>query len=164
LHDGDVEKIFAICAPYNYEVLIRNELIGEGSSANQRIAEDNVNVLYIMGCSETDSQVILKQLASIDTIVAAGVTSWTQEGVDIHVTNKNATKEHAITKLLELLNIPKEDSIGVGDANNDIHLFKAVGHKVAMGNATELLKSQADEICASVDEDGLADLIRSYTQ
>lgn len=163
INESDVEKIIEICKPYHYELLIRNELMGEGSSAAEKVIDGHVNVMYLMGCGEADSQIILEQLNQIPDITAAGVISWTHEGVDIHITHREATKEHAIEELLKMLNVSKEESIGVGDANNDIHLFKAVGHKVAMGNATDLLKSQADEVCESVDEDGLAKLIESQS-
>lgn len=162
LDQTSVQAILDICEPYHYEVLARNELIGEGKRASERIADDHTNVLYIMGCAEADAEAILEKLTNVDTITAAGVTSWTHEGVDIHITHVNATKEHAIAKLLDILNIDKTKTIGVGDANNDIHLFKAVGHKVAMGNGTDVLKAQADEICDGVDNDGLAKLIERY--
>ena len=64
-------------------------------------------------------------------------------------------------ELLRILELTKDEVIGVGDADNDVHLFKGVGHKVAMGNGTERLKSLADEVIGSVDNDGLAELIES---
>lgn len=161
INQVDIEKIVEICRPYHYELLVRDELMGEGSLAAEKMIEGHVNVMYLMGCAESDAKVILEQLGQIPDITAAGVTSWTHEGVDIHITHREATKEHAIAELLKMLNVSKGEVIGVGDANNDVHLFKAVGHKVAMGNATDTLKAQADEICDSVDEDGLAILIEA---
>jgi len=160
IEPADVTKILEVCKPYNYEILVRNELMGEGGSAADRDAIDgHVNVMYIMGCAEPDAQAILTELDKVDNITAAGVTSWTHEGVDIHVTHKEATKEHAVGELLNILGLDKSEVIGVGDADNDVHLFEAVGHRVAMGNGTDRLKSLADEIIDSVDEDGLAKFI-----
>lgn len=161
LEDGDVAHVLKICKPYTYEVLIRNELMGEGAPASERVINEGVNVMYIMQCSTMDGQEILDELAKIPTITAAGVLSWTGEGLDIHVTHCEATKEHAIAELLKILHVRKEETIGIGDGNNDIHLFRGVGKKVAMGNGTELLKSQADMVCDSVDHDGLAKLIEN---
>lgn len=48
--------------------------------------------------------------------------------------------------------------------DNDVHLFEAVGHKVAMGNGTEKLQSLADEVIDSVDEDGLARFITRHLE
>jgi HAD superfamily hydrolase (TIGR01484 family) len=160
---SDAEAIIEVCKPYHYELLVGNELMGEGSAAREKQVTGSVNVMYLMGCAEADAQIILQKLGEISGITAAGVTSWTHEGIDIHITHREATKEHAIAELLKMLDITKEDAVGIGDANNDVHLFKAVGYKVAMGNATDLLKSQADEVCDSVDEDGLAKFIEQKT-
>lgn len=164
IEPADVTKILELCKPYHYEILIRNELMGEGSPAADREAVDGrVNVMYIMGCSEPDAEAILEELGKISDITAAGVTSWTHEGVDIHITHKEATKEHAVGELLDILGFDKSEVIGVGDANNDVHLFEAVGHKVAMGNGTDKLKSLADEVINSVDDNGLAMFIRKVS-
>jgi Cof subfamily protein (haloacid dehalogenase superfamily) len=76
---------------------------------------------------------------------------------DLHIVNKKATKEHAISELLKRLKVTKENTIGIGDGHNDIHLFNSVGYKVAMGNAVEDLKKVADKIIGNVTNDGLAE-------
>lgn len=83
---------------------------------------------------------------------------------DIHITNRNATKEHAIKKLLKIVNIDRENTIGVGDGHNDIHLFNAVNHKVAMGNAVNELKVASDEVISNVDEEGFAQYLESLLE
>ncbi len=156
IEPDDVRKILAVCEPYHYEVLVNNELMGEGGSASSRTIDGHINVMYVMGCAKADAQLILAELAKIEYVTAAGVISWSQKGVDIHVTHKEATKEHAVAELLKLLEVTKAETVGIGDADNDVHLFEAVGHKVAMGNATDKLKALADEVIDSVDNDGLA--------
>ncbi len=58
--------------------------------------------------------------------------------------------------MLEILNIKKEESIAIGDDNNDLSMFEQVGYKVAMENAIDSVKQKADEITLSNDEDGVA--------
>lgn len=116
-----------------------------------------------MAVSKTDAEVISKALSGIKGISSSEVPSWVEHGVDIHITNKEATKEHAVEKLLDIIGVDKDKVIGVGDADNDVHLFKSVGHKVAMGNATDRLKKLADEVAPSVTEDGLAAIIQKYS-
>ncbi len=159
IEPNDVQRVLEICGPYPYELLIRNELVGEGGIAKGRLVTTPVNVMYLMQCTEADAAKILDTLADVSTISASGVTSWTGKDIDIHITHREATKEHAVATLLEMIGVPKEKVIGVGDANNDVHLFKSVGLKVAMGNATDMLKSQADIVCESVENDGLAKII-----
>ncbi len=102
---------------------------------------------------------IVAELSVIEGIAVTMVVAQRAGFNDIHITNRNATKEHAITELLKILNVDKENSIGVGDGHNDIHLFNAVKRKVAMGNAVEELKNASDEIIDPVTEDGFAKFV-----
>jgi hydroxymethylpyrimidine pyrophosphatase-like HAD family hydrolase len=43
-----------------------------------------------------------------------------------------------------------------GDDYNDLELFRAAGHSVAMGNAVDDLKEIASEVTLTNDEDGVA--------
>lgn len=58
--------------------------------------------------------------------------------------------------MLETLNIKKEETIAIGDDNNDLSMFEQVGYKVAVDNAIDIVKQKADEITLSNDEDGVA--------
>ena len=72
------------------------------------------------------------------------------------IANINSNKGNAVKKLLEILNIKKEDTIAIGDDNNDLSMFEQVGYKVAVDNAIDIVKEKADEITLSNDEDGVA--------
>lgn len=50
----------------------------------------------------------------------------------------------------------KEETIAIGDDNNDLSMFEQVGYKVAVDNAIDTVKEKADEITLSNDEDGVA--------
>ena len=47
-------------------------------------------------------------------------------------------------------------TMGFGDGENDITLIRKAGIGVAMGNAEECLKAEADYITVTNDEDGVA--------
>ena len=72
------------------------------------------------------------------------------------IANINSNKGNAVKKLLEILNISKEDTIAIGDDNNDLSMFEQVGYRVAVDNAIDIVKEKADEITLSNDEDGVA--------
>lgn len=91
INEPDVEKIIEICRPYHYELLVKNELMGKGSPAAEKVIDGDVNVMYLMGCTEADAHVILEQLGQISDITAVGVLSWTHQGMDIHITHREAT-------------------------------------------------------------------------
>ena len=64
--------------------------------------------------------------------------------------------------MAEILKIGKDAILGVGDHENDMLLFDAVGFKVAMGNAEDNLKAKADFIAPTVYDDGLAFVIDKF--
>jgi hydroxymethylpyrimidine pyrophosphatase-like HAD family hydrolase len=160
-----VEAVLQICRPYHHELVIRNELMGEGTPASQRPAiEGHVNVMYLMQVPADDTDAITKALADVPGITCAALLSWAGRNFDIHITPADGTKEHGITEVLRRIGVSKADTTGVGDADNDVHLFHAVGHKIAMGNATPTLKKLADQVIASVSDDGLAKLIEELSR
>ena len=50
----------------------------------------------------------------------------------------------------------------VGDEGNDVAMIRAAGLGVAMGNAPERIKAEADWITADCDHDGVAEVIEKY--
>ena len=78
------------------------------------------------------------------------------------MSKKNATKERAIENLCSYLNLPAEKIVAFGDDFNDIGMLKLCGKGVAMGNAIDEVKSVADEICLSNEEDGVARWIEEH--
>ena len=49
-----------------------------------------------------------------------------------------------------------------GDGGNDSSMIKAAGIGVAMGNAIDSLKKEADYTTASVDDDGVLNALRHF--
>lgn len=79
--------------------------------------------------------------------------------VELEITARGTTKGTGAKLLLDHLGIDAKDSVAFGDGGNDLPLADAVGRFVAMGNAEESVKQAADEVCASVSEDGVAQWI-----
>ena len=74
-------------------------------------------------------------------------------------TKKNATKENAIRKIMEVCKFSTDSIIAFGDDYVDIGMLKLCGTGVAMGNAINSVKENADIVIGSNDEDGIADFI-----
>ena len=64
-------------------------------------------------------------------------------------------KGNAVNAVLKYYGFTKDEAIAFGDGKNDIEMLEAVGTGVAMGNAKDEVKSKANKICKSVEEDGV---------
>lgn len=77
-------------------------------------------------------------------------------GIYVEVYSKDASKGRAIAELARHLGIRKEEIACIGDGENDLSMFEAAGLKIAMRNAVEELRKQADHVTASNVCDGAA--------
>ena len=68
---------------------------------------------------------------------------------------KGCSKASAIRHMAKLLQIPMEDTVAIGDSNNDLSMLKCVGTSIAMGNSTQNILDMADYITTDVDKDGI---------
>lgn len=71
------------------------------------------------------------------------------------IISKACNKGHGVSRVMDYLGEPLANSIGYGDSMNDYEMMETCGYAVAMGNASAVLKKCADEICESVEEDGV---------
>ncbi len=71
-------------------------------------------------------------------------------------------KGSGLRRLLELLQIPRERVLAVGDHDNDLPMFAEAGLAVAMGQAEENVRSAAHWVAPSVDQDGVAAALRRF--
>lgn len=74
----------------------------------------------------------------------------------LEIIPRTINKGWGLKKICELLDIPIEETVAFGDAENDIPMLKAAGLGVAMGNATAAAKAAADHITHSNNHDGIA--------
>lgn len=80
----------------------------------------------------------------------------------IEVVPKGIDKAAAIQVLTEQLEIPKENTIACGDGFNDLSMIRYAGLGVAMENAVDAVKKEADYITASNNNDGIAQVIELF--
>ena len=71
-------------------------------------------------------------------------------------------KGSALEFLMEYYNIPANSAVSVGDNLNDLPMIKKAGTGVAVGNAVEALKNQADFISVTNDEGALRQVIEIF--
>ncbi len=76
--------------------------------------------------------------------------------VACEVTRADINKGAAILGLCSYLKASVSDTISFGDSMNDIMMIRTTGVSVAMANAEQRVKDEADIICESCDDDGVA--------
>lgn len=160
LNQDQLDEVRRVCLPFPYALKLDND---DGVPAAERRLTGKANIIFIPKVESKDLTILIQQLNKIPGVLATSTASWVKGHV-IHVTAQDGSKEHGVRHVLKQLGIKKDEAIGVGDGDNDIHLFAAVGRKIAMGNGSESLKAVADEIAPSVDEDGLAWVIEKYSK
>lgn len=88
------------------------------------------------------------------------ISSSTPNNLELNA--PGATKGEAILRLAELLGLRRDQTMGVGDGENDFTMIQKAGVGVAMGNADPLLIQMADYVTGTNEEDGVAAAIRHF--
>lgn len=82
--------------------------------------------------------------------------------VYLDVTAMQANKGQALATLAEFVGVPLAQTAALGDGGNDPAMFHRAGFSIAMGQAEEAVKRQADVITGANTEDGAAQAIERY--
>lgn len=71
-------------------------------------------------------------------------------------------KDTGIRAVLDWAGIAPEEAMAFGDGENDLTMFSCVGVGVAMGNANDTVKGQADYVTTHVDGDGVTAALKHF--
>ena len=82
------------------------------------------------------------------------------EPTRIEFVKKGMKKIEAIKKLIKILGIDASEVIAIGDGENDIDMIKYAGCGIAMGNASDEVKSIADMVTDTNDQDGVGKILK----
>lgn len=77
----------------------------------------------------------------------------------VEIFPRNSNKDVALDYLCKYLSIPKENTIAIGDSENDVSMIQYVSFGVAVENSMKVLKEAADYIAPSNDKDGPAQVL-----
>lgn len=75
---------------------------------------------------------------------------------------KGCSKADGIKKAIELFDIPRENTIAVGDSSNDLEMLDFAGISVAMGNSQEHILEFADYVTDTAANAGVAKAIEKF--
>ncbi|MBO0712532.1 MAG: HAD hydrolase family protein, partial [Acetobacteraceae bacterium] len=80
----------------------------------------------------------------------------------LDVTHRDANKGVVVAYLSAHLAVPAEEIATIGDQPNDVLMFKRSGLSIAMGNASDQVKSQAKVTTDSYNDEGFAKAIERF--
>lgn len=72
------------------------------------------------------------------------------------------SKGHALARLAAQLGVSREETIAIGDNDNDRSMIEWAGLGVAMGNAPPSLQAIADYVAPPVTQDGVAEVLERF--
>lgn len=98
-------------------------------------------------CDEETEKDVMAQLPGLS------VSRWNPFFTDVNVAG--VTKAVGIEKFATYYGFEISQTIAFGDGGNDIPMLRAVGTGIAMGGASETVKSAADYVTGTVDENGI---------
>ena len=96
----------------------------------------------------------------VDMKVPEGLTVEAVSNTEIIV--KGIDKAQSLAVLLKEIGMTKEEMIAVGDGFNDLSMIQYAGLGVAMANAQEIVRQNADYITLSNEEDGVAAVVEKF--
>lgn len=83
-------------------------------------------------------------------------------GLGIEVSSKHANKASGLKALCSILSIPLEETLAIGDSDNDRGILQTAGFSVAMGNALPEIRAIASAVTDDCDNDGAAKALEKY--
>ncbi|MBL1230575.1 sugar-phosphatase [Enterococcus sp. BWB1-3] len=120
----------------------------------------DINVIKMMMIDEP--KILDHSISQLPSSLKEKYTTVKSTEFYYEILNKEASKGNALEKLAAHLNIPIEETMAIGDNENDLSMIEKAGIGVAMGNATENVKNAADVHTSSNDEDGVAEVLFKY--
>ena len=84
-----------------------------------------------------------------------GFTAW------MDINPEGVTKASALEIVRRTLGVEPADTVAIGDQRNDIEMLEWAARGVAMGQAPDEVKAAADEVTATIVDDGAALVLRS---
>jgi phosphoglycolate phosphatase (TIGR01487 family) len=76
-----------------------------------------------------------------------------------HINSKGINKARGLEEVMNMFSATKDDVISIGDSETDVPLFKATGLSIAIGNASEDVKSQASMTVTGNAGDGVIEAL-----
>jgi hypothetical protein len=118
-------------------------------------------VFKIVGVSDDHPKVAAAE-AFAQRRLGSAVSVTRSEPHFLDITDAKATKGFVVLNLARQLGLDPARIATIGDMPNDVLMFRQSGFSIAMGNASDAVKAQADTVTDSNEDDGFAKAVRRF--
>jgi Cof subfamily protein (haloacid dehalogenase superfamily) len=115
----------------------------------------------IVGVSD-DIDLMAECEAAVRAALGDDASVATSQPYYLDVTNPRANKGAVVGILSGMFGIPPEAIATIGDMPNDVLLFRKSGLSIAMGNASDAVKAQANAVTDSYEDEGFAKAVHKF--
>jgi 5-amino-6-(5-phospho-D-ribitylamino)uracil phosphatase len=152
------------------DALVAVEVVGDGYRVNRHFPEGEITgrmwiesvdslvsepvtrvIIRDPQSSAADFLALAESLGLRETNYFVGYTAWLDLAPD------GVSKASGLRTVADRLGVAQQDVLAIGDGRNDCEMLTWAGRGVAMGQAPPEVKSVADAVTGSLDQDGAAD-------
>ncbi|MDX8045140.1 HAD family hydrolase [Gracilibacillus sp. S3-1-1] len=145
------------------EWLEREDAINHDIKWYEQLPEQKYAKMYCFSSEQTEMKNWIECLEELKKETDFTTSSSSHHNVEVMVSGVN--KATGIKALLNHYGISPEQTMAMGDSNNDIPMMKYVGYPVGMRNATDQIKELVtDTTTYTNDEEGVYHFLKNYFQ
>ena len=169
LRKVDVLKIYKYCSEHNCK-LVAHSLTSNIEVINKDDIPSKVTSVTITSNNYERMQIV--ESLFLDTIPNVKIVNsskslvnkkYNKDEIYFHdIASFYVSKGNGILEAQEYLGITKNNSLCVGDSNNDISMTYVCEYSYAMGNSTKDLKDSVKKVIKGNDDDGLYLFLKDY--
>jgi Cof subfamily protein (haloacid dehalogenase superfamily) len=127
-----------------------------------RYAESDLDqAVKIVGVSD-DVALVAKCETDMAGALGARASAKRSQPYYLDITNPEANKGAVLDSLVKFLGVPAAEVATIGDMPNDVLMFRRSGFSIAMGNASDEVKSKANAVTDSYNDEGFAKAVERY--
>ena len=115
----------------------------------------------IVGVSD-DHELVRRCESDLTDALGTSASAARSQPYYVDVTHPEANKGAVVEHLSACLGIPSEEIATIGDSPNDVLMFRKSGLSIAMGNASDEVKRQADAVTDSYNDEGFAKAVERF--
>jgi len=133
-----------------------------GAVVVSRYADADLDqAVKIVGVSD-DLAMVARCEADVSGALGSRASAKRSQPYYLDITNPEANKGGVVDSLVKFLGVPAAEVATIGDMPNDVLMFRRSGFSIAMGNASDEVKSKANAVTDSYNDEGFAKAVERY--